>query len=86
MKKVLELNSSKLSNQNVEIVTFTADLFKYDALYYRTLPTSLEDGENFGKNERWYNFSFLEKRTQSVDVLAANAGSQNIRDNTAAYF
>ncbi|XP_004518133.1 organic cation transporter protein isoform X1 [Ceratitis capitata] len=52
----------------------------------RTLPTSLEDGENFGKNERWYNFSFLEQRTQSVDVLAANAGSQSIRDNGAAYF
>ncbi|KAH8360131.1 hypothetical protein KR093_010956 [Drosophila rubida] len=37
---------------------------------HRTLPASLEDGENFGKNEHWYTFSFMEKRTQSVAKLA----------------
>lgn len=36
----------------------------------RTLPTSLEDGENFGKNEHWYMFSFMERRTQSVMKLS----------------
>ncbi|XP_017007190.2 organic cation transporter protein [Drosophila takahashii] len=42
---------------------------------HRTLPTSLEDGENFGKNDRWYTFSFLEKRTQS----AATLDTQNVK-------
>ncbi|KAH8406672.1 hypothetical protein KR222_002333 [Zaprionus bogoriensis] len=37
---------------------------------HRTLPTSLEEGENFGKNERWYTFSFMEGRTQSVTKLS----------------
>ncbi|XP_017084711.2 organic cation transporter protein [Drosophila eugracilis] len=41
----------------------------------RTLPTSLEDGENFGKNDRWFTFSFLEKRTQS----AATLDTQNVK-------
>uniref|UniRef100_A0ABK9MZV8 Major facilitator superfamily (MFS) profile domain-containing protein n=1 Tax=Glossina morsitans morsitans TaxID=37546 RepID=A0ABK9MZV8_GLOMM len=39
---------------------------------HRTLPNSLEDGENFGKNDRWYIFSFMEKRTQSVDTLSSS--------------
>ncbi|XP_037950517.1 organic cation transporter protein [Teleopsis dalmanni] len=47
----------------------------------KTLPTSLEDGENFGRNERWYQFSFMEKRTQSSDVLSeSNTASMPSRD------
>ncbi|KNC25680.1 Organic cation transporter-like protein [Lucilia cuprina] len=51
----------------------------------RTLPTSLEDGENFGKNERWFMFSFMERRSQSVDTLAAST-STNLHPDSASYF
>ncbi|XP_058979338.1 organic cation transporter protein isoform X2 [Musca domestica] len=51
----------------------------------RTLPTTLKDGENFGKNDRWFIFSFMEKRTQSVDTLAPSVSSSNHPD-TSAYF
>ncbi|XP_065355054.1 organic cation transporter-like protein [Calliphora vicina] len=51
----------------------------------RTLPTSLEDGENFGKNERWFMFSFMERRSQSVDTLAPST-STNLHPDSASYF
>lgn len=40
----------------------------------RTLPISLEDGEQFGINDHWYTFSCLKKRTQSVAALAPQRG------------
>ncbi|KAM7359986.1 organic cation transporter-like protein isoform 1-T7 [Cochliomyia hominivorax] len=51
----------------------------------RTLPTSLEDGENFGKNERWFMFSFMERRSQSVDTLAPSH-STTLNPDSASYF
>uniref|UniRef100_A0A1I8P6Z5 Major facilitator superfamily (MFS) profile domain-containing protein n=1 Tax=Stomoxys calcitrans TaxID=35570 RepID=A0A1I8P6Z5_STOCA len=54
----------------------------------RTLPTSLNDGENFGRHERWYTFSFLEKRTTSTDTLSksvSSMGTNNIQV-TNCYF
>ncbi|XP_030374609.1 organic cation transporter-like protein [Scaptodrosophila lebanonensis] len=56
---------------------------------HRTLPTSLEDGEKFGKNEKWYTFSFMEKRTQSVAALATQNSTMKSHSNSvdsAAYF
>ncbi|KAL9888582.1 organic cation transporter protein isoform 1-T7 [Glossina fuscipes fuscipes] len=49
---------------------------------HRTLPNSLEDGENFGKNDRWYTFSFMEKRTQSVDTLSSSTIPNQQPDNS----
>ncbi|XP_068152102.1 organic cation transporter-like protein [Drosophila tropicalis] len=43
----------------------------------RTLPTSLEDGENFGKNDRWFTFSFIERRSQSATTLQSNSGMES---------
>ncbi|XP_073837962.1 organic cation transporter-like protein [Musca autumnalis] len=51
----------------------------------RTLPTTLKDGENFGKNDRWFMFSFMEKRTQSVDTLTPSVAPSSHPDNSA-YF
>lgn len=54
---------------------------------HRTLPTSLEDGENFGKNDRWYTFSFLEGRTQSAATLdTQNAKMYSQSTESAVYF
>ncbi|KAH8399516.1 hypothetical protein KR215_012149 [Drosophila sulfurigaster] len=54
---------------------------------HRTLPASLEDGENFGKNEHWYTFSFLEKRTQSVTKLTpGRTKSQSNSIDSSNYF
>ncbi|EDV43371.2 uncharacterized protein Dana_GF16556, isoform A [Drosophila ananassae] len=50
----------------------------------RTLPTSLDDGENFGKNDRWYSFSFLEKRTQSATTLATQ--NAKMPSDSSVYF
>ncbi|KAH8278559.1 hypothetical protein KR018_005216 [Drosophila ironensis] len=51
---------------------------------HRTLPNSLEDGEKFGKNEHWYSFSFLERRTASATTLA----TQNVKmhSESSVYF
>ncbi|XP_060649112.1 organic cation transporter protein isoform X2 [Drosophila nasuta] len=54
---------------------------------HRTLPASLADGENFGKNEHWYTFSFLEKRTQSVTKLTpGRTKSQSNSIDSSNYF
>lgn len=54
---------------------------------HRSLPASLEDGENFGKNEHWYTFSFMEKRTESVAKLALDrAKSQSNSIDSSQYF
>ncbi|KAH8318757.1 hypothetical protein KR074_005385 [Drosophila pseudoananassae] len=50
----------------------------------RALPTSLDDGENFGKNDRWYTFSFLEKRTQSATTLATQ--NAKMPSDSSVYF
>ncbi|XP_032597713.1 organic cation transporter protein isoform X2 [Drosophila grimshawi] len=53
----------------------------------RTLPASLEDGENFGKNDNWYIFSFMEKRTRSTARLApGNGQSLSNSNNSSIYF
>ncbi|XP_075145743.1 organic cation transporter protein isoform X2 [Haematobia irritans] len=54
----------------------------------RTLPTSLTDGENFGRNERWYTFSFMEKHSSSTDTLSKSTSSNgpHNRNDGSAYF
>ncbi|KAH8292341.1 hypothetical protein KR054_008535 [Drosophila jambulina] len=53
----------------------------------RTLPTSLEDGEDFGKNDRWYTFSFLDKRSPSATTLATqNAKMHSQSTDSSVYF
>ncbi|XP_061391955.1 organic cation transporter-like protein [Musca vetustissima] len=51
----------------------------------RTLPTTLKDGENFGKNDRWFMFSFMEKRTLSVDTLTTST-TPSTHPDSSAYF
>lgn len=54
---------------------------------HRTLPTSLEDGEKFGKHDRWYTFNFLEKRTQSATTLATQSAKMPTQStDSSVYF
>ncbi|KAH8315085.1 hypothetical protein KR059_007246 [Drosophila kikkawai] len=53
----------------------------------RTLPTSLEDGEDFGKNDRWYTFSFLDKRSPSATTLATQSAKMHSQStDSSVYF